>query len=66
MVQIISIKNQTAVRAIVIANRIGSAEIDIMKAMMIALLKEKLKNGICFDELVRAINSEVEKTENYD
>lgn len=46
MVQIISIENQTAVRATVIANRTGSAEIGIMKAMMIALLKEKLKNGI--------------------
>ena len=46
MVQIISIENQAAVRATVIANRTGSAEIGIMKAMMIALLKEKLKNGV--------------------
>jgi len=46
MVQIIAIENQTAVRANVIANRTGSAEIGLMKSMMIALLKEKLNNGI--------------------
>ncbi len=56
MVQIISIENQTAVRATVIANRTGSAEIGIMKAMMIALLKEKLKNGIAHFEYAKKPN----------
>lgn len=46
MVQIIAIENQTAVRANVIANRTGSAEIGLMKSMMIALLKEKMNHGI--------------------
>ena len=46
MVQIIAIENQTAKRANVIANRTGSVEIGIMKAMMISLLKEKMRNGI--------------------
>lgn len=46
MVQIIAIENQTAKRANVIANRTGSVEIGIMKAMMIDLLKEKMRNGI--------------------
>ena len=46
MVQIIAIENQTAVRANVIANRTGNAEIGLMKSMMIALLKEKLNHGI--------------------
>ena len=46
MLQIISIENQTAVRANVIANRTGSVEIGLMKAMMIALLKEKMNHGV--------------------
>jgi len=46
MVQIISIESQTAVRANVITNRTGDAGIGIMKAMMIALLKEKMNHGI--------------------
>ena len=46
MIQIISVENQTAVRANVIANRTGSVELGLMKSMMIALLKEKLNNGI--------------------
>ena len=46
MLQIISIENQTAKRANVIANRTGSVEIGIMKAMMIQLLKEKMNHGI--------------------
>ena len=46
MLQIISIENQTAVRANVITNRTGDASIGIMKAMMIALLKEKMNHGV--------------------
>ena len=46
MLQIISIESQTAVRANVIANRTGSAEIGLMKSMMIALLKEKMSHGV--------------------
>lgn len=46
MLQIISIENQTAVRANVIANRTGNVELGLMKAMMIALLKEKMNHGV--------------------
>jgi len=46
MLQIISIENQTAVRANVITNRTGDASIGLMKAMMIALLKEKMNHGV--------------------
>lgn len=46
MVQAIVIEKETAVKATVIAQRTGSNEIGIMKAMMIALLKEKMSNGI--------------------
>ena len=46
MLQIISIEHQTAVRANVITNRTGDASIGIMKSMMIALLKEKMNNGV--------------------
>ena len=46
MVQIISIENQTAVRANVITNRTGDASIGLMKSMMIALLKEKMNHGV--------------------
>ena len=46
MLQTIVIQSETARRANVIANRTNSVEIGIFKAMMIALLKEKLHNGI--------------------
>lgn len=46
MVQAIVIDNQTVRRANVIANRTGNVEIGILKAMMIDLLKEKMRNGI--------------------
>lgn len=46
MTNITVIKDTTAVRASVIANRINSDEIAIMKAMMIDNLKEKMKHGV--------------------
>ena len=53
MVQAIVIENQTAKRANVIANRTGSVEIGIMKAMMIALLKEKMNHGVAHFEFMK-------------
>ena len=46
MLQIISVENKTARRANVIANRTGSIEVGLYKAMMIALLKEKMNHGV--------------------
>jgi len=46
MVQALAISNSTVVRASVIARRTQSEEIGIIKAMMIAQLKEKLANGV--------------------
>ena len=45
-VQALALNSRTIARASVIAHRTGSEEIGIIKAMMIALLKEKLKNGV--------------------
>lgn len=53
MVQIIAIESQTAKRANVIAQRTGSVEIGIMKAMMIALLKEKMNHGVAHFEFMK-------------
>ena len=53
MVQAIVIENQTAKRANVIAQRTGSVEIGIMKAMMIALLKEKMNHGVAHFEFMK-------------
>ena len=46
MVQALVLNNSTVVRATVIATRSHSEEIGIIKAMMIAQLKEKLANGV--------------------
>ena len=53
MVQIIAIENQTAKRANVIAQRTGSSEIGLVKAMMIALLKEKMNHGVAHFEFMK-------------
>jgi len=53
MVQAIVIENQTAKRANVIAQRTGNVEIGIMKAMMIALLKEKMNHGVAHFEFMK-------------
>ena len=59
MVQTIVIENQTAKRANVIAQRTGSIELGIMKSLMIALLKEKMYNGIAhFSYLKKSKNGE--------
>ena len=46
MINAIVINNSTANRATVIAARTESAELGVMKAMLIDLLKSKLSNGI--------------------
>lgn len=46
MIQALSISSTTVVRATVIAQRTHCEEIGIIKAMMIAQLKEKLANGV--------------------
>ena len=46
MIQALSISSTTVVRASVIAQRTHNDEIGIIKAMMIAQLKEKLANGV--------------------
>lgn len=53
MVQIIAIENQTAKRANVIAQRTGNVEIGLVKAMMIALLKEKMNHGVAHFEFMK-------------
>ena len=57
MIQIISVENQTLVRANVITNRTGDAGIGMMKAMMIALLKETSVAGyVAVIDLTKAAN----------
>ena len=46
MIQAVAISSSTVARATVIAQRTNSEEIGIIKAMMIAQLKEKLANGV--------------------
>ena len=46
MVQVIKMENQTAQRAMFIANQTGSIEMGIIKSLEISLLLEKLHNGI--------------------
>ena len=46
MIQALTISNNTLVRATIIAQRTSSEEVGIIKAMMIAQLKEKLANGV--------------------
>lgn len=46
MTQMVIVNGMTAHRANVIANRTGSAAIGVVKAQMIDLLKEKLRNGV--------------------
>ena len=46
MTQMVIVNGMTAHRANVIANRTGSAAMGVVKAQMIDLLKEKLRNGV--------------------
>lgn len=46
MIQALAINRTTVVRASIIAQRAHNEEIGIIKAMMIAQLKEKLANGV--------------------
>ena len=46
MTQVVVVNGMTAHRANVIMVRMGSAAMGVIKAQMIDLLKEKLKNGI--------------------
>lgn len=46
MTQMVIVNGMTAHRANVIVNRTGSAAMGVVKAQMIDLLKEKLRNGV--------------------
>ena len=46
MVQVIKLENQTAQRAMYIANQTGSIETGVIKSLQVSLLLEKLHNGI--------------------
>ena len=57
MVKTIVMESKTARRAQVIANRTGSVEVGIVKAMMIELLKEKLHNGVAHFKYLKKDNT---------
>ena len=58
MIQALALSNSTVVRATVIAKRTNSEEIGIIKAMMIAQLKDKLAYGVAHFVFVKK-NGEV-------
>lgn len=59
MVQVISMENQTAQRAMFIANQTGSAEMDVIKSLQVSLLLEKLHNGIAHFEFIKKSTGEL-------
>ncbi len=58
MVQVISMENQTAQRAMFIANQTGSVEMGVIKSLQVSLLLEKLHNGIAHFEYRRKNSQE--------
>ena len=58
MVQVISMENQTAQRAMFIANQTGSVEMGVIKSLQVSLLLEKLHNGIAHFEYRRKNSKE--------
>ncbi len=58
MVQVISMENQTAQRAMYIANQTGSVEMGVIKSLQVSLLLEKLHNGIAHFEYRRKNSQE--------
>ena len=59
MVQVIKMENQTAQRAMFIANQTGSVEMGVIKSLQVSLLLEKLHNGICHFEFVKKSTGEL-------
>ena len=58
MVQVINTENQTAKRAMFIANQTGSVEMGVIKSLQVSLLLEKLHNGIAHFEYRRKNSQE--------
>ena len=58
MVQVINMENQTAQRAMFIANQTGNVEMDVIKSLQVSLLLEKLHNGIAHFEYRRKNSQE--------
>lgn len=59
MVQVISMENQTAQRAMFIANQTGSVEMGVIKSLQVSLLLEKLHNGIAHFEFIKKSTGEL-------
>ena len=59
MVQVISMENQTAQRAMFIANQTGSVEMGVIKSLQVSLLMEKLHNGIAHFEFIKKSTGEL-------
>ena len=59
MVQVINMENQTAQRAMFIANQTGSVEIGVIKSLQVSLLLEKLHNGIAHFEFIKKSTGEL-------
>lgn len=59
MLQVISMENQTAQRAMFIANQTGSVEMGIIKSLQVSLLLEKLHNGIAHFEFIKKSTGEL-------
>ena len=59
MVQVIKMENQTAQRAMFIANQTGSVEMGVIKSLQVSLLLEKLHNGIAHFEFIKKSTGEL-------
>ena len=59
MVQVIRMENQTAQRAMFIANQTGSVEMGVIKSLQVTLLLEKLHNGIAHFEFIKKSTGEL-------
>ena len=59
MVQVINMENQTAQRAMFIANQTGSVEMGVIKSLQVSLLLEKLHNGIAHFEFIKKSTGEL-------
>ena len=59
MVQVIKMENQTAQRAMFIANQTGSVEMGVIKSLQVSLLMEKLHNGIAHFEFIKKSTGEL-------
>ena len=59
MVQVINMENQTAQRAMFIANQTGNVEMGVIKSLQVSLLLEKLHNGIAHFEFIKKSTGEL-------